>query len=304
MYLYRFDEVHRLYEQRKTDPILRAARRDGSEPTFPHHQVAAAHAIAPAGHAVYRICFWKDFAAALRQHNLCEGGWMLQRIRADHPTLSKFERGDDQHCKGAAYIYWATAKINIEKADWSPVGIPHSDIEVLTPSPSNEWIPLDYAPIFCGLNGSWVSYPHAVAKMTFKYKEIFLDNQRPTVVMVSLDGYSSACLRGNKDLGEAIANISESLSRNSSECRWILIIERHSNCFCYEFDIEFDVQKRPLPIFSRLRGGIKDAKPSPQVVDIRMQQNGLVDQIYTRLGIGDRLWRGRAWSYAGIRETE
>jgi hypothetical protein len=134
-YLYRFDTLKGLREQ-SSDPYLRAKRVTSVTGAFDHHQVVSELEALRDDQGVYRFCFWRTWAAAVKNMHGTSGHnspWVLQRVRADYPTFGKFKQDDDQYLKNDAWIYWQTNSIEASRPDWSPDGISHDDIEVLTP---------------------------------------------------------------------------------------------------------------------------------------------------------------------------
>lgn len=147
MYLYRYDGIAELRAQRlglAKDPVLRGARRSGYENYYPHYQIKDAHAACPKEHAVYRLSFWRSFERGLHYASASPSPSILQRVRADHSALAHFEFGDDEYLVGQAYLYWSTQPINSDNPDWSAIGIPHADLEVLLPT--GEWVPMNEVP--------------------------------------------------------------------------------------------------------------------------------------------------------------
>jgi hypothetical protein len=141
MYLYRFDTISSLRAQRHHDPVLRGRRSSGNEKAFSHLQIKAAHSQAIDGEGVYRMSFWQSWDA-LRANSWAHAeGWVIQRICENHPILAGFERDEDEYLRGQAWLYWATLAVRVENPNWSSVGIPHSDIEVLHPNGS--WMRMD-----------------------------------------------------------------------------------------------------------------------------------------------------------------
>lgn len=152
-YLYRHDSLDALRSQRRSDRVLRGRRRTGDEEFFPHHQAAMGHANLKAGEGVFCLSFWKSWSIMCTHRR---NGWVVQRIRADHPALEAFQRDDDEYLEQEAWIYWATMRLNPEKPDWAPNGIPHEDIEVL--KPDGTWAGMDDIPALNdGAESGWTT---------------------------------------------------------------------------------------------------------------------------------------------------
>lgn len=135
-YLYRYDRLDQLRTQ-APDPVLRARRVTQVQGAWDHHQVLAALAKLAPTEGVYRFCFWKNWDAANRQllrASFYSSPPVLQRVRADHPALATFDRDDDEYVRSDAWIFWRTDRVEPTRPDWSPEGIPHEDMEVLTPA--------------------------------------------------------------------------------------------------------------------------------------------------------------------------
>lgn len=144
-YLYRVDNFNALRRQRFTDPVLRGRRLIGNEQFYPHHQIRTANADLPAGDGVFRLSFWKSWDAMRRNLWARHKGVVIQRVPLSHQVLrNTFCRDDDEYLKHDAWLYWAQMPVDSSNDDWSPVGIPHSDIEALMPD--GVWHPLGEAP--------------------------------------------------------------------------------------------------------------------------------------------------------------
>ncbi len=149
-YLYRHDTLPSLRRQ-AGDPWLRARRLRKQPATFPHWQLGEALAQARPGDGVFQLSMWRSLQGALpdlilqhllaRQPNNTIGApLMLQRIRADHPMFLAYQRGDDEHLPGKAWLFWNTAPCS-DAQDWSTDGVHHDDIEVF--HPGGHWAPFD-----------------------------------------------------------------------------------------------------------------------------------------------------------------
>ncbi|MCE3607575.1 hypothetical protein LXA47_28810 [Massilia sp. P8910] len=134
-YLYRFDTLQRLRDQ-SGDPVFRAKRVTQGHGAFDHHQVLKELETLQDGQGVYRFCFWRDWKSVLKHmHATCdaESPWIIQRIPVNHPAFAHFQQDDDEYLVGDAWIYWQVCDPDLKTPNWSPTGIPHDDIEVLTP---------------------------------------------------------------------------------------------------------------------------------------------------------------------------
>lgn len=140
-YLYRFDSLVSLRKQRVSDPVFRARRYLPGGGNVIHDQAEDANVGIPEGQGVYCMSFWKNLEIALKQYGMGHVGWIIQRVRADHPVFARFERGIDQYLVEKAWYFWARLEIDSAKPTWSSVGIPHSDIEIL--KMDRTWCPME-----------------------------------------------------------------------------------------------------------------------------------------------------------------
>lgn len=149
-YLYRHDALPALRGQ-AGDPWLRARRLRKQPATFPHWQLGEALGQAGPGDGVFQLSMWRSLQEALpdlmlqhllaRQPDTTIGApLMLQRVRADHPMFLAYQRGDDEHLPGKAWLFWNTVPCS-DAQDWSTDGVHHDHIEVF--HPSGHWAPFD-----------------------------------------------------------------------------------------------------------------------------------------------------------------
>lgn len=133
-YLYRFDTLQRLRDQ-SGDPVLRAKRVTQAHGAFDHHQVLKELETLKDRQGVYRFCFWRNWKSLLKHLHVTSGAespWIIQRIPVNHPTFAHFQQDDDEYLVGEAWIYWQVCDHEPTRPQWSPAGISHDDIEVLT----------------------------------------------------------------------------------------------------------------------------------------------------------------------------
>jgi len=116
---------------------------------------------------VFRLSFWKSWDAMRRNLWARYKGVVIQRVPLSHQVLQDtFCRDDDEYLKHDAWLYWAQMLVDSSNNDWSPIGIPHSDIEALMPN--GVWRPLGEAPgLGDALLPGWTRSTCTYAEQTF-----------------------------------------------------------------------------------------------------------------------------------------
>lgn len=293
MYLYRYDSVKALVEQRWSDKSLRGRRRTGGEAAFPHHQIRAAHAAAPMGQAVFALSFWKTLADAENQLSRHRTGSLLQRIRSDHPKLAMFNRGDDEYLIKEAYLCWATLPINQDNPEWSPEGIPHTDIEVRLPS--GAWIGMEQVGALRETGDDWFGY-----RVPGPYK----DGPIHVKHSVDMEGHEWVLIR--QQMGpwrkfdgqpsELRLLVQDFVTRFSppTGVRWAYALEAHDHISVEEFFPR--IEDQPTGFFHWFSKSTISRK-----VLIPNDVNGLskaqIESLYSGMGCADALMRGERWVY-------
>lgn len=292
MFIYRYDSIECLYRQRLTDKTLRARCSDGSEAQFSHEQVKEAHLVAPQGYAVFRLSFWKDLQAA-KDNRIYNQGYALQRINAAHKTLESFNEGVDQYLPETAYLFWATMPVNAENPDWSPIGIPHEDIEVQLPT--GEWIPLNNVGVFRDVESDWFTFPfHSTAG-----KECHLQIKHGQIA----DGGIWAVIRQQLYKGSSYYNAPDGLIHylekyaNAypdsiwSKFRWVYVLESYDKLHAIEVFPKF--KRRFLSGIFPPRWRVDNCfEECPKELP-----EALVSSIYRSFGCEDLLLRSDSWNY-------
>lgn len=247
MYLYRCDTIGDLRSQCQHDPVLRARRDEGKALGFHHHQATAARKVAPPAHAVYRMSFWSSWQALVDNMPFSPRPYAIQRISASHPTFSLFQRGDDEHLSGQAWVYVATTPVNAENPDWSADGFPHEDIEALFPD--GQWRPLTQVPTIadvdlphweflrCTVGGRTDSYSYQVGALAGGEGAVLI-RQRSTNGRIAL---------GMPDhLTDVVAWIAARIAIVPSTLRWFYALEQESSVDAEEIFPIFAVPKQSL----------------------------------------------------------
>ena len=293
-FLYRFDSIESLYWQRFSDPVLRSARRTGNEEIFPHYQCREAQAVAPLGYAVFRICFWKTLDDAFAQRNLCEESWVLQRIKFNHPSLDHYSCGDDEYLQESAYIFWGTFKIDSERPEWSPIGIPHTDIEILTPE--GQWVPMNDARIFREHDPGWELRSNMGSPVQVRHE--VLPNGSSLMMMRQMSGPWRTFLNSWADLHWLVEDLANSPQVDLFQCRWLYALETHDKIRVIDLNPIFAPRWRRgvSGLIDRMRKAPEGWYPAQwQVRSVSDQQE--VADLYAALGLDDMRVRRNAWHY-------
>lgn len=300
-YLYRFDRLDLLTNQRKTeDRLLRAARRTGSEKLFPHFQVKQAHDLVSVGQAVYRICFWKTLADALDWPGATDG-WALQRVASDHSFFKDFGCGDDEYLPESALIFWGTFQVDDDCPDWSPVGIPHSDIDVLTPD--GWWRQMDEVAFFRDQDPEWGVYHLGSSVLQVRTGRL-AGAEQDWVFIRQRSGSGKTFLTDPYSLAPLITVIGDGLPVEPSGYRWAYAVEFPDQVVVKELQCQFVAEWPP-----GLRGWLaRLRKQNAGVTGVVSRDRPWGDRravvaLYASFGIEEMLWRGESWNYHPFRRS-
>ena len=297
MYLYRVDTIKAVSLQRLTDPVLRGRRTTGSEAYHPHKQIAQEVEQLRAGEAVFQLFFWKDWSALMANVWSHLSGGIIQRVRADHDALQRFKRDDDQYLSRDSFIFWGRFPVEDPGLKWSPVGIPHTDIEVL--HPDGYWTGMDSVPALSENPGySWA----CAAPIRGGGPLWWTICGRPGDYMKRL----WVVIRQPRPLGrhtqtELIASITERENLDPAAVRWIQTYETSDAVTAEEVFVKvWPAKPTPGDRFKQLlgrptprRATFTDAHSLPLEADD-------VDSLYAGLGLSEWLRRGARWDYRAL----
>jgi hypothetical protein len=304
MYLYRFDQLDCLKEQ-SDDPVLRAKRVKQAKGVFDHFQVINELPSLAHGHGAYRFCFWKTWEAAVRQFPRLDDTrpWLMQRIRADHPVLEQFSRDDDEYLLDDAWIYWQTAPLSEQTPDWSPAGIPHTDIEVL--NPQGFWEPLattamlgdpDLAAWDCviqaGMNGTpCPTYVRSIVRSSG-------GDTSAWVLIRQKAGPWTSVLNDKRLVAGTIAHCFPQLAHlNPSSTRWALALECDDRVLASEIFPSFSPAWRPGILVRLFGGGTDDVNVHLDDRMYRAIDNTELRKMYVDFGIAEVLRLQKRYAY-------
>lgn len=307
-YLYRYDSLDKLREQRAdpADPFLRGRRSIGDEANFPHHQVITEINTIADGNTVYRLSFWKSWDALLI--NIWSGSTnnAIQRIPEDHPALKSFKRDHDEYLKDTAWFFWNAMPTNTEKPNWSPVGIPHEDIEIL--HPDGRWLPMSQIPCLNHLIlEEWASY-----KIEGGYSDNLLQvavrngvGDDKSVVMVRQHNNRAAILTNSPELfAKLLERIVRDFALSPNEARWYYSVEGTDKIRIEEFYLtvyqpKIGAMKKLANFFNKVRVPEKVKVKSKT----RILPDGEIELLYDRFDLKEFLLRGEKWTYMHLVPT-
>jgi len=301
MYIYRFDSIEALYWQRFSDKTLRARRSAGDEQFFSHFQVRDAHYAAQSGCAVFRMSFWKSLLDAKKQ-SLYKHDSALQRIKDDHPVISMFQRGDDEHLSKEAYLYWATMTIDEGNPDWSPVGISHDDIEVLLPD--NTWVSMNQVGVLRDTEPDWSTFwlqSFSGRDYPIQIKHGQSANGDYWALIRQRLGPWRVYLNNLTELAPLIEKVINECVSLPERCRWAYALEMHDRVMGIELFPKFVRRKRNgfICVMDYLRKIDHRGGWSVHLVHKSKKQMAepRVSNIYQSFGCSDLLVRGDNWVY-------
>ncbi|QEM66739.1 hypothetical protein FO488_00260 [Geobacter sp. FeAm09] len=293
-YVYRYDGFESLWKQRSNDKVLRGRRSTGDE-SYRHDQVREAHSSIAEGSAVFRLSFWLNLEIAKSQVNyLHRQGSVIQRIKADHPVLGHFQRGEDQHLPGKADLYWATMAINEENPDWSPIGIPHDDIEVLLPD--NTWLPMGQAGGFRDTEPGWEIFSDG-GKNLLQIKQGQSNDGDCWVFIRQRSGLGGSAYNDSTMLTSPIETFVKAHALLPDRCRWGYALEMPDCVLAFEFFPRFMQRKRAClagiadRLFKIDRGW--EVKVGG---DFTSLDQATTSNLYSGLGCAHLLIRGGNWT--------
>lgn len=299
-YLYRFDNLASLRKQRISDPVLRGRRSLGNEPFFPHHQIRSELAIINNENAVYRLSFWKTWDDMLLNLWSHQAGSALKRIPENHPSLCAFKRDHDEYLENYAWIYWNAMPVDLDNSDWSPIGIPHDDIEVL--HPDGRWLPMNKIPCLSAIteDGWKPYYVHGSYAPTSLYVATRndIENGHTLVMICQCFGSLLHLLNSLHILTQLVAAVIKDFAFSPEAARWIYTVEYDNQIRAEEFYPRFST-----PQIGFLKGIINHFRgmEPPQNIAIDYDTMHLSDSeiqtLYELFGISEYIRRGEQWSY-------
>lgn len=308
MYLYRFDSLEKLRAQRQTDPVLRARRTFGNEPEFLHFQVVQEMQTIGEGEGVFRMSFWKtweDLRANLWAHRAGSG---IQRVRKDHEAFASFKRDHDEYLKAQAWFYWASMPLVSANDKWSPIGIPHIDIEIL--HPNGQWMSMDSIPALNYIAGEgWDTYTLSGSSDTPAplWATVRTRASDPSgsawVVLRQPSGPWGAWLGNPSRLNPLLLHLAEQGGFNPMEVRWIYAIEYPEEVRAAEIFPVFHRCREPglQGYWNRWMGRIPQRQwevfnnDKPDFLS-----DHAINTLYADLGLEEALRRGKRWNYENL----
>lgn len=294
-YLYRFDNLENLRKQRHGDPVLRGRRSSGNEEFFPHSQIREENNRIENGKAVYSLSFWKTWDDLLVNLYGHQTGCVVQRIPENHPELSKFKRDHDEYLKSFAWLYWNAMPINPNNPDWSPIGVPHKDIDVL--HPNGKWMPMDqiqclsvnppddWKAYYLNTYSSGQKLVHASKRYTRGHIWVMLwQRTAPLIFAVNLPQ-------------KLFTLVADDLSIPLESARWIHVVEHSDSIGAEEIIPSIHLPREP-----GLRGFINrlcKIHPPLEIIGSDNTKSLLpseTEMLYEVFGISEYLCRGDRWS--------
>lgn len=312
-YLYHFGNLSRLISYRRSDPFLRAREHDGTEPVWLHRQVVDTLPSLKEGERVYCLFFWNDLDSMRANAYSMMKGSVLHRVRADHPVLKRFKSGEDEFLKGMATMYWQAMVANKDNPHYSPIGIPHSDIEVL--HPDGRWKTMGQIPILSdATHAGWTAN---IVEANGNVRLVF--SRMATRPVINSDGSTSyrteACVLLRHPAGGGISflgmlELLEPLVLNLATPHTMNVLSQLRWFYAYEDLEEVRVQEF-FPIFHRRKkSGLKQIalewldvpkKIIDWVTFNDRSPHSLADKevadLYRLFGCSEALIRGNKWSY-------
>lgn len=300
-YLYRFDSLEALRRQRISDPVLRGRRSYGDESTFSHQQVRTEMATIKEGEGVYRLSFWKTWDCLHLNLWSHHNGHAVQRISENHPVLAAFKRDHDEYIENYAWLYWNAMHVDTANPNWSPVGIPHADIEVL--HPDGRWLPMDKMPCLSDtpVDGWKTYYIHGHSSNSTPIHTAATGSNENGVTWLMFRQPASPWMNvfgAQRILSQLVTAVASDAGIRPEAARWILAVEHADRVRAYEFYPRFF-----QPRESGLRGLINrlcGQEPPQEIVvddDKRHLPEAEIETLYEAFGIPEHLRRGERWSY-------
>lgn len=300
-YIYRFDSFESLRSQRRYDRRLRGRYATGNEETFHHHQVKVAQLAAPENAGVYRLSFWKSWDA-LRLNLWAQRKSVIQRVRIDHPVLQEhFTRGDDQYLEREAWLYWATLPIDLKNPEWSPVGIPHEDIEVL--HPHGRWLGMDEIPeLGETASAGWETYRFQTYDRSFPIHAAvgkLASGDEAVLLRKPIGPHPNSYSTLAPYLHEVVSDLVRSGRTHQIDVRWFLALESHNFVSVEELSMTIEKQGGWS---RRLRAFLTGREVHPELI-VGMPQDGYpldnqaAQALYDAFGIGYATNYTDFWTY-------
>lgn len=302
-YLYRHDRLKNLLLQRMSDPVLRGRRSDGTG-AFGHWQIKSAHAkVLDQAEAVYTLSFWRTFESSKRNRFGIERGAVIQRVREDHPSLRRYQRGDDEFIPfEEAWLYWATLPLSDSAKIRAPIGIPHTDIEVL--HPSGQWMPMNEIAVLANTLGT--SWKSVVEKSSVETRHVYwqqstLPDGSKVVLLRQPYGFHRTSYNVETDLAmivEAIVEDGKIACDDYSRIRWFHVWEGADEVLGEEVFVTITRNRTSgiRGIIDRWRGieptrkwAVCSSKPT------RNCEYQEVQMLYHAYGLSEMFRRGERW---------
>ena len=231
-------------------------------------------------------------------------GVLIQRVSKDHPVLTHaFFRDHDEYLKRDAWLFWTRMPINAQNPNWSPLGIPHTDIEIFNPDGS--WMPFSDVD---GLNNApqqgWSVCSCSFAEQTFPIhfaSRTLVCGKRLTLLRKPIGPWPNTA----STLQNATRQIVQRLFPNGirtedTNARWFLAQEESHRVHAEEFNVCFSSPKANL--FSLLRtklGTCVQQKWSVTINDeTRPLSNTETAMLYEEFGIQAALSYESNWNYS------
>lgn len=250
---------------------------------------------------VYRLSFWKtwdDLILNLWSHQV---GCAVQRIPENHPVLAAFKRDHDEYIENSAWFYWNAMPVDSANPNWSPIGIPHADIEVL--HPDGRWLSMDQIPCLSDTPvDGWKTYfinSHSPNSTPIHTASIESPEDCMTWVMFRQPvGPWMHVLGAPRILSQLVATVASDSGIPLEAARWVFTVEHDDGIRADEvYPRLFQPRESGLKGFiNRLRG----QEPPQKIVvddDTRHLPKAEVETLYETFGIPENLRRGGRWSY-------
>lgn len=262
---------------------------------------------------MYCLFFWNDLDSMRANAYSMMKGSVLHRVRADHPVLKRFKSGEDEFLKGMATMYWQAMVANKDNPHYSPIGIPHSDIEVL--HPDGRWKTMGQIPILSdATHAGWTAN---IVEANGNVRLVF--SRMATRPVINSDGSTSyrteACVLLRHPAGGGISflgmlELLEPLVLNLATPHTMNVLSQLRWFYAYEDLEEVRVQEF-FPIFHRRKkSGLKQIalewldvpkKIIDWVTFNDRSPHSLADKevadLYRLFGCSEALIRGNKWSY-------
>lgn len=257
---------------------------------------------ARAGEGVYRLSFWKTWEDVLLNVWQNESGSAIQRVREDHPSLSRFLRDHDEYLVHHAWLYWNVFPIADAHPDWSYAGVPHTDIEVL--HPDGRWLPMDEIPCISDhpLPG-WTRYAlHTFAPdpSPLFVQRTAISRDGALVLIRQPSGPWATFLSSTSALAPLLADFAQEIDVPLEGIRWFYALESDDAVHAQEITASFRKHREP-----GLRGHVHrfmGVHPTQRWFayaedDGRYLSEADLDRLYAAFDASEVLRRGKRWSY-------